>query len=438
MAKQNLSEINILFSKANDYYDKKNYHNALMYYEMLLELLPIHVDAINNKACVLEDLGDSKGAIKELDIAINFKPDYAKAYFNKANIEEKQGLFESAIQNYKKFIVLGKADSMYYDALINIGNIYYNLSKYDEALVYYDDAIDYDKWNPCAHYNRGLIFEVKDKNKKAIEEFNFVISMNSNYAKAYMERACCLSRLGQYSNAYDDYYRGIGIQYPNYYCSEMVKIFYNEEIVKSYDFYGKILSSGFLPSYIGDINKCIIMSPSISGSRIILDPKDIYISSTYKKYLKKHKNSYKLQYDADIGIIIENVKKRWEVDNNASLLGYHYCDVLNKNKTSPRSVGVALWYNNEIVAGDVGMELGKIYYSHSAFSNISHAGKVLCFMLAKELVYRGFEIWNLGGSNLRWNTYKMELGAKMISLKEYIELNNELNPGAEEIFTKKG
>ena len=433
-----MSNVRSLFQIACNLQAVKKYNEALSIYNQILDLMPNHLSSLYNMAIIKNAMGNFNDALKDIEAAIENCPHYEKSYFVRAQIRENKSLLDLAIEDYIKFAIMDKESKMYYDTLINIGNILYAQGKYDEACSYYSDAINDNYLKPCAHYNLGLVYRSQEKFIEAINKCNIAINLDPYYVSAYTQRGYCYAMIEEYVKAYKSYLHGVKLRYPNYNCEEMVKIFFGKEIDKSVDTYKQIYNAGFFPIVAGDLKKCIIISPSISDSELILDPREIYINSTYRRYLKKHRKSYELIYDFDFSIIIENIYKHWGSKNYTALLYDHYNNLINKNDSTPHAVAVALLYNGEIVAGEIGIELSKhIYYSESAFSTIPYAGKVLCFLLAEHLADKGFQIWNFGGSTIRWNNYKRELGAKMINSQEYLNLNKNFNPGADKIFLKK-
>ena len=426
------------YHKANNLYvKKKEYKKALFLYNEVIEIYPDHVNCLNNRACVKDDLGDLRGAIQDLNTALQVNPKYFDAYYNRAYIYKKMKLDELAIRDYTTYNKLNPSGPKRYDALIQIGNIYKDQNKHDEAYSYYCEAVDLSPERHLGHYYCGLILETKEKYSEAIDKYSHSIKLNPEYFYSYYGRGYCNIKIGEYEKAYNEYIFGTNLRYPEYNNTELVNVVYENIKEKSKITYENILSAGLLPSWDGDINKCIIIFPSNSSARIILDPKKIHWTKTYKRHFSQHGDRYKLVYDYDINTIITYAKASWKEKFVPNQLNDYFDITLNKNRVSPRTVGVALFKDGILVAGDIGYEIGKVYHSSYAFNDVPYAGKVLCYLLASELVKRGFFIWDLGHSTRQWDGYKLELGAVKIDQKEYLKLFHKLNPGSRDIFPKK-
>ena len=85
------------------------------------------------------------------------------------------GLFRKAIREDPKF----------WEAYYNLGIVYFNTGRYQQALEQFNQVItalpNFDK----PYYGRGLIFEKQKKYQKAIADFKKVIELNPNNFKAY-------------------------------------------------------------------------------------------------------------------------------------------------------------------------------------------------------------------------------------------------------------
>ncbi|KAJ0401502.1 hypothetical protein ATCC90586_001534 [Pythium insidiosum] len=71
---------------------------------------------------------------------------------------------------------------------------------------------------------------------------------------------------------------------------------------------------------------------------------------------------------------------------------------------------------NELVAGELGYTVGKVYTSLTGFSRVSGAGTVQLHALSKLLYLSGMELWDLGMSM----PYKMGLGASDVARDEFL------------------
>lgn len=92
--------------RGGDFYYKGKYNEALKAYDKAIELKPDYVEAWYNKGVVLDNLGRHDEALKAYDKAIVLKPDFARAWYNRACVYSVKGEKEKALSDLKKAIEL--------------------------------------------------------------------------------------------------------------------------------------------------------------------------------------------------------------------------------------------------------------------------------------------------------------------------------------------
>jgi tetratricopeptide (TPR) repeat protein len=100
----------------------------------------------------------------------------------------------------------GNADTYY-----RAGEGYYKMEKYDQAITYYDKAIELNPNHALAYYNRGGAYVEIHQYRKAIADYDRAIELNPNHALAYYNRAGAYSEIGENEKAVADYDRAIEI-----------------------------------------------------------------------------------------------------------------------------------------------------------------------------------------------------------------------------------
>jgi len=87
--------------------------------------------------------------------------------------------------------------------------------KFEDAIVYFTNAIKNDGSYAAAYNNRGLVFLELGKNEDAISDFTSAIAIAPEYINAYNNRGLAYQRAGLYEEAADDFYRADNID-PDY------------------------------------------------------------------------------------------------------------------------------------------------------------------------------------------------------------------------------
>ena len=80
-----------------------------------------------------------------------------------------------------------KLDSIDVQAFVNLGILYFNVDRIDEARNYYFKAISLDPQNSRAHYNLGLLFSDQDDLESAKQEFSKAVELEPGDADAKAE-----------------------------------------------------------------------------------------------------------------------------------------------------------------------------------------------------------------------------------------------------------
>ena len=118
-------------------------------------------------------------------------------YFDRANIFSLEGKYEEAIVYYNKAIEL---DPNYTDAYNGREKAKNDLGKYEEAIKDYDKAIELNPNNSSAYNDRGFTKYYLGQYEDSIKDFNKVIELTPNYTNANK----VIELTPNYTNAYYD------------------------------------------------------------------------------------------------------------------------------------------------------------------------------------------------------------------------------------------
>lgn len=146
--------------------------------------------------------------------------------------------------------------------------------------------------------------------------------------------------------------------------------------------------------------------------RCILYPKDIKISKSLKKSMKR----FRITYDKDFSRVIKscrevrvnNSEETWIIDDMIKAYeALHVRDFAHS---------VEVWEDDELVGGLYGVCMGKVFCGESMFSKKSDASKVALANLAKKLQSYEFEMIDCQVPN----SHLLSLGACVISKNEFL------------------
>jgi len=187
-------------AKGNEEYKKKNFKEALKYYDNAIALAQTEVTYYNNKAACLIELKEFEKAIEVCDKAIDLSKsghyDYeklARALSRKGSALASLDQYEEALKYYQQSM-LEKIDSKVKDEIKRIEK----LKKDKETTAYINPEL--------AEKHRELGNEIFKKGDYpgAYKEYDEAIRRNPNDPKLYSNRATCLMKLIEFPSALRD------------------------------------------------------------------------------------------------------------------------------------------------------------------------------------------------------------------------------------------
>ena len=108
----------------------RNFERAITDFDKAIDLKPTYAPAYYNRGAVYRKKGDFERAIADFDKAIDLKPTYAPAYYNRGAVYRKKGDFERAIADFTKVIELK----------LDLSEVYYNRGEARLHLQEWEDA----------------------------------------------------------------------------------------------------------------------------------------------------------------------------------------------------------------------------------------------------------------------------------------------------------
>ena len=131
---------------------------------------------------------------------VDFIPSHrAEAYAMMAFCQERKGQYSKAINSYKQSLKLNPA---YFWTYSNLGSIYYNMGKYDEAITYYENALNQDMRVATLV---PLISKVyKDvSSSELVPAYKSSVSLTRGYEDAALFLVSSLFKSGNYKKLFD-------------------------------------------------------------------------------------------------------------------------------------------------------------------------------------------------------------------------------------------
>ena len=98
-------------------------------------------------------------------------------------------------------------------ALFNQGLALLEDGQYDQAIVYFNKAIEINPRYAEAYNSRGYVFRKRGQYEKAISDCNKAIEINPRYAEAYNNRGLAYYYIRAYDKAWDDVHEAQNLGY---------------------------------------------------------------------------------------------------------------------------------------------------------------------------------------------------------------------------------
>ena len=175
-----------------------------------IEIKPDYIEAYFNRGLVYVDLADFQQAIKDFTRAIEIKPDFAEAYLSRGTAYYGSGNYQQAIREYNKALEL-KPD--FAGAYFNRGLAYGALRDFQQAIKEYNKAIELKSDYMGAYFNRGMAYGALRDFQQAIKDFTKAIEIKPDFAEAYTMRGTAYNHdSGDTQHAMKDYNKAIELK----------------------------------------------------------------------------------------------------------------------------------------------------------------------------------------------------------------------------------
>ena len=156
-------------------------------------------------------------ALASIEKALKYLPKKDKnyrgaCYYKKAGICGALGKYDEAVANYTLAIACNSYDD---DSLWERAQIYYEQGKYDLADADYQSMLKIDPNQPSAILGLGRNQIARENYEPAVDLFDNLIAMYSNYSRAYAYRGEAYFNLKRYTEAASDVVKALSIDGDN-------------------------------------------------------------------------------------------------------------------------------------------------------------------------------------------------------------------------------
>ena len=169
--------------QATDFYDRQQYDSAAFYYGLALQLDSENPDLYFERGNAFLNANKTDSALLMYDEALARNPQYSQAQYNKGYIYFDRKNYREAIDEAKK--VMEYAPD-YTDAMLLIGDSFYNQSQLDSALNWYEDAYAQGYRSAILCHLMAYIYDTKGNTATAISLYKEAVTQDSTIKSIYV------------------------------------------------------------------------------------------------------------------------------------------------------------------------------------------------------------------------------------------------------------
>lgn len=195
---QSQTEAAQFFLKGNLKLEKREYSEAIRYYDEALLKQADMADAFCNRGIAYLKLGETQKSLDDFNKAVELDKKLDEAYFNRAGALVDRKEFALAAADLEQIRKNYHDSTSYY---LRWGDLKFNQGFYAQALAEYDRAILLRSDNVQALVNRGVAYFEKKDFKAAQVDFEKALQLDSQQQLAYNNLALIFARKNQLNQA---------------------------------------------------------------------------------------------------------------------------------------------------------------------------------------------------------------------------------------------
>ncbi|HSF72970.1 MAG TPA: tetratricopeptide repeat protein, partial [Microcoleus sp.] len=186
----------------------EEYTKAIASYDKALEFKPDFHVAWYNRGNALDDLGREEEAMASFDKALEIKPYFHEAWNNRGIALGNLGREEEAIASFDKALkIKPDKDAAWYNRGIALGK----LGRGEEAIASYDKALEIKPDKDEAWFNRGIALGKLGRWEEAIASCDKALEIKPDKDEAFYNKACCYALQSQIDKAIQNLQQAINL-----------------------------------------------------------------------------------------------------------------------------------------------------------------------------------------------------------------------------------
>ncbi len=214
---QNKYEDSYNYQRATEAMGNEDYSSALDYLKKEVNIHKDNAYAYFLIASLYNKYEEYGHAVANVNLALKYFPKKDKGFISmgyslRGDVYYSIGENDKALSDYNAAV---KASPDETEFLKDRGDFFYNTDRYDESDADYRKMLKIDPDDPYPRMGLGRNCMAREEYQEALQYFDYVASMYSNYSRALAFRAEAYFKLGDYINASSDVVVALGIDYDN-------------------------------------------------------------------------------------------------------------------------------------------------------------------------------------------------------------------------------
>lgn len=169
-----------VFARGQDAYKRQDYEAAKQAFTEVLLYAPDNVFAYDARGSTYTALQDYEKALADYSKAIEISPTHAQAFYNRGRVYSLLKRYDDALSDLQQATEHNPTE-FGYRANGNIGLIYHQQGKYDEALEAFAAALKYDDSKADTYYFRGETYTAMGNYSAAIADYQAALTRFPQY-----------------------------------------------------------------------------------------------------------------------------------------------------------------------------------------------------------------------------------------------------------------
>lgn len=218
--------------KIDNLLENRKYDEAIIILEEEIKNNPDYPDLYNRLAIILLIKEHFKKAIKVLQISLKYNPEYLEAHLNLIIIFMELGKYKEAIKHIKfvreKFAqedfssTLNRIDKC--RALIEKGDIHEEIGMYEEAIDFYRKASEITPKFPDIYFKMAKIYAETGQYDLAFSSLSKALKINPEFEKARIQRGILYFKRGMVKEAKEEWKQALKFNPESKKATNLLKI----------------------------------------------------------------------------------------------------------------------------------------------------------------------------------------------------------------------